>query len=177
MKEHPKELHEFLEILSNACYEYLRQQVLSGVNALQIFDSWADLLLENELEKFSLQYTQRLTGLLKADPVTSNIPIILFEIAPKIKFDDLVFADISCISLYWQEDIESIAEDLKNKYAVQGNLSPHVLLGSDELIWNETQKICTIMNEYPGFIFNLGHGITPDIKPEKVKVMIDAIRK
>ena len=70
-----------------------------------------------------------------------------------------------------------IPEDLKNKYAIQGNLSPHVLLGSDELIWNETQKICTIMNEYPGFIFNLGHGITPDIKPEKVKVMIDAIRE
>ena len=68
MKEHPRELHEFLEILSNACYEYLRQQVLSGVNALQIFDSWADLLSENELERFSLQYTQQLTNLLKADP-------------------------------------------------------------------------------------------------------------
>ena len=177
IKEHPKELLEFLEILSNACYEYLKQQVLSGVNALQIFDSWADLLLENELEKFSLQYTQRLTGLLKADPVTSNIPIILFEKAPKIKIDDLVFADISCMSLYWQEDIESVAKNFKNQYAIQGNLDPKVLLGSDELIWNETQKICSIMSKYPGFIFNLGHGITPDINPSKVKVMIDAIRQ
>ena len=177
MKEHPKELHEFLEILSNACYEYLRQQVLSGVNALQIFDSWADLLLESELEKFSLQYTQRLASLLKADPVTSNIPIILFEKAPKIKIDDLIFADISCVSLYWQENIESVAKNFKNQYAIQGNLDPRVLLGSDELIWNETQKICSIMSEYPGFIFNLGHGITPDIKPSKVKVMIDAIRQ
>ena len=177
MKEHPDELQEFLEILSNACYEYLKQQVLSGVNALQIFDSWADLLSDKDLEDFSLRYTRLLTNQLKADPVTSNIPIILFEKAPKKKITDLIFRDISCISLYWQEDIESIAEDLKNKYAVQGNLSPNVLLGSDELIWNETQKICTIMNEYPGFIFNLGHGITPDIKPEKVKVMIDAIRK
>lgn len=177
MKEHPKELHEFLEILSNACYEYLRQQVLSGVNALQIFDSWADLLLENELEKFSLQYTQKLTSLLKADPVTSNIPIILFEKAPKIKIDDLVFADISCVSLYWQEDIDRVARKLKNQYAIQGNLDPKVLLESDELIWNETQKICSIMSEYPGFIFNLGHGITPDINPSKVKVMIDAIRQ
>tara|TARA_Y100000994_G_scaffold120190_1_gene98777 strand:+ start:5099 stop:6130 length:1032 start_codon:yes stop_codon:yes gene_type:complete len=177
IKEHPKELLEFLEILSNACYEYLKQQVLSGVNALQIFDSWADLLLENELEKFSLQYTQRLTGLLKADPVTSDIPIILFEKAPKKKIDDLVFADISCMSLYWQEDIESVAKNFKNQYAIQGNLDPKVLLGSDELIWNETQKICSIMSEYPGFIFNLGHGITPDINPSKVKVMIDAIRQ
>ena len=76
------------------------------MNALQIFDSWADLLSENELERFSLQYTQQLTNLLKADPITSNIPIILFEKAPKKKIDDLVFEDISCISLYWQENIE-----------------------------------------------------------------------
>ena len=177
MKENPDELQEFLEILSNACYEYLRQQVLSGVNAIQIFDSWAELLFENELEKFSLQYTQRLASLLKADPVTSNIPIILFEKAPKIKIDDLVFENISCMSLYWQENIESVAKNFKNQYAIQGNLDPKVLLESDEIIWKETQKICNIMSEYPGFIFNLGHGITPNINPSKVKVMIDAIRQ
>ena len=118
MKEHPDELQEFLEILSNACYEYLRQQVLSGVNALQIFDSWADLLSDKDLEDFSLRYTRLLTNQLKADPVTSNIPIILFEKAPKKKITDLIFKDISCISLYWQEDIESIAKDLKNKYTI-----------------------------------------------------------
>lgn len=132
---------------------------------------------DKDLEDFSLRYTRLLTNQLKEDPVTSHIPIILFEKAPKKKITDLIFEDISCISLHWQEDIGSIALNLKNKYALQGNLDPHVLLGPDETIWNETQKICTIMNEYPGFVFNLGHGITPDIKPEKVKVMIDAIRK
>jgi len=81
------------------------------------------------------------------------------------------------VSLYWQEDIDRVARKLKNQYAIQGNLDPKVLLESDELIWNETQKICGIMSEYPGFIFNLGHGITPDINPSKVKVMIDAIRQ
>ena len=177
MKEHPDELQEFLEILSNACFEYLKQQVLSGVNALQIFDSWADLLSNKDLEKFSLRYIRILTSLLKADSITSNIPIILFEKAPMKKITELVYEDISCISLHWQEDIESVARDLKNKYAIQGNLNPHVLLGPDETIWNEAQKICKIMKGYPGFVFNLGHGITPDIKPEKVKVMIDAIRE
>ena len=176
MQEHPKELKEFLEILSNACYEYLRQQVLSGVNALQIFDSWADLLSSNDLEKFSLQYTLKLTSLLKADPITSNVPIILFEKSPKKNIIEIVYEDIACISLYWQEDISIVNEVLRNKYAIQGNLDPKVLLGSDELIWDETQKICNIMNEYPGFIFNLGHGITPDINQDKVKVMINALR-
>jgi uroporphyrinogen decarboxylase len=176
MKEHPEEIKQFLDILSNACYEYLRQQVLSGVNALQIFDSWADLLSENDLEIFSLHYTRKLTSLLKADPVTSNIPIILFEKAPKKNIIEIVFEDIACVSLFWQEDIGNVHEVLKNQYAIQGNLDPKILLESDELIWNETQKICSIMNKYPGFIFNLGHGITPDINPDKVQVMIDALR-
>jgi uroporphyrinogen decarboxylase len=177
LENHPGELKEFLEILTNACYEYLRQQVLSGVNALQIFDSWADLLTDNHLDTFSLKYTRILTQLLKADPVTANIPIILFEKSPNKKIVDILFKEITCISLFWQEDIKSVAKDLKNKYAIQGNLNPKVLLGSDESIWNETQKIGSIMKEYPGFIFNLGHGITPDIDPDKVKTMIDALRQ
>jgi len=177
MANHPTELQEFLEILSNACYEYLRQQVLSGVNALQIFDSWADLLSGNDLERFSLKYTRMLTHLLKTDPVTADIPIILFEKSPNKKITDILFEEITCASLYWQEDLESVAKDFRDKYAIQGNLDPKVLLKSDESIWHETQKICNIMKEYPGFIFNLGHGITPDIDPNKVKVMIDALRQ
>ena len=177
MEEHPDELQKFLEILSNACYEYLRQQVLSGVNALQIFDSWADLLVKNDLSRFSLKYTQMLTHLLKADPVTANIPIILFEKSPNKKIVDILFEEITCASLYWKEDIKKAAKELKNKYAIQGNLDPKILLNSDESIWEETQKICNIMKDYPGFIFNLGHGITPDIDPCKVQVMINAIRQ
>ena len=177
MEEHPDELQKFLEILSNACYAYLRQQVLSGVNVLQIFDSWADLLSEDMLEEFSVKYTRILTQLLKADPLTADIPIILFEKAPKKKIKDILFQDISCISLHWQEDIEQTSKNLKNKYAIQGNLNPKILLESDELIWTETQKICKIMKGYPGFVFNLGHGITPDIKPNKVSIMINALRQ
>ena len=177
MEEHPDELQKFLEILSNACYEYLRQQVLSGVNALQIFDSWADLLVNNELNRFSLKYTQMLTHLLKADPVTANIPIILFEKSPNKKIVDILFEEITCASLYWKEDMKKVAKKLKNKYAIQGNLDPKILLNSDESIWDETQKICNVMKDYPGFIFNLGHGITPDIDPCKVQVMINAIRQ
>ena len=177
MREHPKELQNFLEILSKACFEYLRQQVMSGVNAIQIFDSWADLLSGDNLETFSLKYTRILCKLLKEDPVTADIPIILFEKSPNKKLEDIVFKEITCISLYWQEDIESISKNFKDQYAIQGNLDPKVLLKSDESIWEATQRICNIMKEYPGFIFNLGHGITPDIDPNKVQVMIDAIRQ
>ena len=177
MQDHPSALHDFLEILCDACYRYLRQQVLSGVNALQIFDSWADLLSAQELEIFSLQYTKKITQKLKSDPMTKNIPIILFEKDPKQKITDLIFDDLSCISLHWKNDIEAISKSVKNNIAIQGNLNPMILSESDEIIYQEVQRICSIMFEYPGFIFNLGHGITPDINPQKVQTMIKAARE
>ena len=176
LSEQPQALKDFLNILTDACFQYLKQQVLSGVNAIQIFDSWADLLTTKDLETFSLIYTRKLAQMLKNDHATKKIPIILFEKAPKMNIQDLVFKDLSCISLYWQEDIKNASTTLRNKLAIQGNLNPKVLLESDEIIWNETKKICQIMKNYPGFIFNLGHGVTPNIDPKKVEVMIKAIR-
>ena len=176
LSEQPQALKDFLNILTDACFQYLKQQVLSGVNAIQIFDSWADLLTTKDLETFSLIYTRKLAQMLKDDHTTKKIPIILFEKAPKMNIQDLVFKDLSCISLHWQEDIKNASTTLRNKLSIQGNLNPKVLLESDEIIWNETKKICQIMKNYPGFIFNLGHGVTPNIDPKKVEVMIKAIR-
>ena len=176
ISDHPEAVKDYLEIITDACFQYLKQQVLSGVNALQIFDSWADLLNPNELETYSLEYTRKLARKLKEDVVTSNTPIILFEKAPQKKISDILFEDLSCISLHWSESIERVSENLKGQFAIQGNLNPLFLLDSDEIIQAETKKICDAMKNFPGFIFNLGHGITPDIKPEKVQVMIDAVR-
>ena len=176
ISDHPEAVKDYLEIITDACFQYLKQQVLSGVNALQIFDSWADLLNPNDLETYSLGYTRKLARKLKEDVVTSNTPIILFEKAPQKKISDILFEDLSCISLHWSESIESVSENLKGQFAIQGNLNPLFLLESDEIIQAETKKICGAMKNFPGFIFNLGHGITPDIKPEKVQVMIDAVR-
>jgi len=176
ISDHPEAVKDYLEIITDACFQYLKQQVLSGVNALQIFDSWADLLNPNDLETYSLEYTRKLARKLKQDVVTSNTPLILFEKAPQKKISDILFEDLSCISLHWSESIESVSENLKGQFAIQGNLNPLFLLEADEIIQAETKKICGAMKNFPGFIFNLGHGITPDIKPEKVRVMIDAVR-
>ena len=176
ISDHPEAVKDYLEIITDACFQYLKQQVLSGVNALQIFDSWADLLNPNDLETYSLEYTRKLARKLKEDVVTSKTPIILFEKAPQKNLSDILFEDLSCISLHWSESIERVSKNVKGQFAIQGNLNPSFLLESDEIIQAETKKICSAMKNFPGFIFNLGHGITPDIKPEKVQVMIDAVR-
>ena len=176
ISEHPEATKDYLEIMTDACFQYLKQQVLSGVNALQIFDSWADLLNPNDLETYSLEFTRKLVKKLKEDVVTTNTPIILFEKAPQKDITDILFDGLSCISLHWSDSIQDVSLNLKGQFAIQGNLNPSFLLESDEIIQVETQKICNAMKNFPGFIFNLGHGITPDIKPEKVQVMIDAVR-
>ena len=176
ISEHPSAIQDYLEIITDACFQYLKQQVLCGVNALQIFDSWADLLNSKDLETYSLKFTRKLARKLKEDLVTSNTPIILFEKAPQKDISDISFNELSCLSLHWSESIQDVSANLKNRFAIQGNLNPSFLLESDEIIQVETQRICRIMKNFPGFIFNLGHGITPDIRPEKVKIMIDAVR-
>ena len=176
ISEHPEATKDYLEIMTDACFQYLKQQVLSGVNALQIFDSWADLLNPNDLETYSLEFTRKLVKKLKEDVVTTNTPIILFEKAPQKDITDILFDGLSCISLHWSDSIQDVSLNLKGQFAIKGNLNPSFLLESDEIIQVETQKICNAMKNFPGFIFNLGHGITPDIKPEKVQVMIDAVR-
>ena len=123
-----------------------------------------------------MEFTRKLARKLKEDLVTSNTPIILFEKAPQKDISDILFDDLACISLHWSDSIREVSVNLKNRFAIQGNLNPSFLLESDEIIQAETQRICNAMRNFPGFIFNLGHGITPNIKPEKVKVMIDAVR-
>mgnify|MGYP003844101045 CR=1 FL=1 len=107
--------------------------------------------------------------------MTQVVPHSVTGVAFLIAFMGWMPAPID-ISIWHSIWVLEKKNDLKNKFAIQGNLNPKILLESDEIIWSETQSICRLMQNYPGFIFNLGHGITPDINPGKVQVMIDAIR-
>ena len=173
---HSNSLEKLLGLYSDACFIYLKQQVLSGINAIQIFDSWADLLNGDQFEKFSVNPTKNLVRMLKNDSVTKTIPIILFEKASPIEITDIAFDGIACMSLHHTDSLENAKLKFLNSYAIQGNLDPNVLTKSDEDINRHTREITSTMRGYPGFIFNLGHGITPNIHPDKIKIMIDSVR-
>ena len=114
--------------------------------------------------------------MLKNDPTTSNTPIIVFTRDPRVEMNSLVYKNIDCLSLYTNSDIQQ-ALLLKDKVAIQGNLDPKVLLEEKSIIKAEAYKLLDAFKEYPGYIFNLGHGITPDINPSKVKYLTDIIRE
>jgi len=89
ISDHPEAVKDYLEIITDACFQYLKQQVLSGVNALQIFDSWADLLNPNDLETYSLKYTRKLARKLKEDVLHPRL--LLFCLKKRLKKKSLIF--------------------------------------------------------------------------------------
>ena len=175
IKENNVEAHIFLEKLTNACFAYLKRQIEAGADVIQIFDSWANLLSEEEYKIYSLSYITKLISLLNKYPTTKNIPVILFSREPKAKLQTILTSNSDCLSLYWSMnniDLDQTAD----KVAIQGNLNPEILLESNDVIKRETLKILQKYTNYPGYVFNLGHGITPNINPEKIRYLTDLIR-
>ena len=176
IKENTDESHLFLSKLTDACFLYLRKQVQAGADVIQIFDSWANILDTEDLKSFSFDYIKLLINALKNDSVTSNIPIILFARDPKCSPGALIETSADCLSLYWSMNDFDI-QFARNKTALQGNLNPKILLESKDVIKTETHKLLEKFEDFPGYVFNLGHGLTPDICPEKVKYLTELVRE
>ena len=175
IRNNEEEAHIFLQKLTDACFIYLKKQVEAGADVIQIFDSWANLLSKKDYETYSLNYIRSLISKLKEDQVTASIPIILFAREPEISCNQMVKVQADCLSLYWKTKDIDLAF-LNGKVALQGNLNPEILLQEDSVIKNEADRILKQFKNYDGYIFNLGHGITPNIDPDKIKLLTDHIR-
>ena len=175
IRNNEEEAHIFLQKLTDACFIYLKKQVEAGADVIQIFDSWANLLSKKDYETYSLNYIRSLISKLKEDQVTASIPIILFAREPEISCNHMVKVQADCLSLYWKTKDIDLAF-LNGKVALQGNLNPEILLQEDNVIKNEADRILKQFKNYDGYVFNLGHGITPNINPDKIKLLTDHIR-
>ena len=175
IRNNEEEAHIFLQKLTDACFIYLKKQVEAGADVIQIFDSWANLLSKKDYETYSLNYIRSLISKLKEDQVTVSIPIILFAREPEISCNHMVKVQADCLSLYWKTKDIDLAF-LNGKVALQGNLNPEILLQEDNVIKNEADRILKQFKNYDGYVFNLGHGITPNIDPGKIKLLTDHIR-
>ena len=175
IRNNEKEAHIFLQKLTDACFIYLKKQVEAGADVIQIFDSWANLLSKKDYETYSLNYIRSLISKLKEDQVTASIPIILFAREPEISCNHMAKVQADCLSLYWKTKDIDLAF-LNGKVALQGNLNPEILLQEDNVIKNEADRILKQFKNYDGYVFNLGHGITPNIDPGKIKLLTDHIR-
>jgi len=150
---------------------HVDKQIEAGANIIQIFDSWAGLLPKREFEKYCYLPISKVVNHIK----TKKIPAICF---PKgigenyIDFCSTVKPD--CISIDYEVDPKWIKEKI-NGIPVQGGLDPKILLGDKEKIKKNTENYLNIFKDYP-YIFNLGHGVLPEIKPETIEYVIRLVR-
>jgi len=150
---------------------HVDMQIKAGADIIQLFDSWAGLLPKNELENFCYYPTSKIVQHIKS----KNIPVICFPKGIRenyIDFCSIVKPD--CISIDFEVDPKWVKEKL-NGISVQGGLDPKILLRDKEDIKKNTEKYLNVFKGYP-YVFNLGHGVLPEIKPETIEYIIQIVR-
>ena len=174
-RNHESELHSMLEILAKSAASYLAEKSRCGASALMIFDTWGGILNTDQFRNFSLRYMEYITRSL-ADEVPET-PVILFTRGAGDWLEDIAATGCTAIGVDWNVDLGQARKTVGNKVALQGNLNPASLKSDDEEIRSQTKQILEKFGRGNGHVFNLGHGITPDIDPQKVEVLVEAVHE
>jgi len=171
IEEDPKSFHRLLEKLTRVSIDYITAQVRAGAVAIQIFDSWANILSDEQFELFCLPYLQRLV-----DAVKSKAPVILFCRDSSKRHAQLTRVKPSCISLDEQCSMAEMRKILPAEMAIQGNVAPLLLKQPPALIEQHVEKLLTSLARAKGVIINLGHGVLPDTPLHHVQCFVNAVR-
>ena len=167
----PEFMHQILAKVTAALIGYMKEQIKAGVNAVQIFDSWAAALEEQAYFEFGFSYINKIVDSVKAE--FPHIPVIVF---PKgiSGYLDKISGNFDVFGVDWSTPIELAKEKLSPRYVLQGNMEP-TRLYSKKAIDEGVDKILSTMKGAP-HIFNLGHGILPDVPVENAKYFIKAVQ-
>lgn len=177
LQQDPKVLHELLKILAQSVATHLNAQIKAGVQAVMIFDTWGGMLDTANYQTFSLQYVQYIIENLIKEHDGQRIPVILFTKDGGQWLEFMVRTGAQALGLDWNTRLNKARARVGDKVALQGNLNPNVLLESPAKIEAEVARILEEYGTGSGHIFNLGHGITPDVPPENVAVLVDAVHR
>jgi uroporphyrinogen decarboxylase len=169
----PESMHLLLDKLANSVVNYLNQQVLSGADSLMIFDTWGGVLSRDNYLEFSLKYMQKIVQKLKT--LHPNTPITLFSKNGGKHLEHIAGSGCDGIGIDWTVELGEVEQQIGDKVCIQGNLDPAILAASPEVIEREVEKVMKQFKGDTGHIFNLGHGITPEIEPEKMQVLVEAV--
>jgi uroporphyrinogen decarboxylase len=161
-----------MEKISEVLIRYLNAQVRSGVQALQLFDSWVGCLSPGDYEEYILPYSQKIIK-----GVGEKVPLIHFATSSAALLDLMRQAGGDVIGVDWRIDISEAWARLGYDVAIQGNLDPVVLCGPVGLIEKEVKRILDSVAGRPGHIFNLGHGILPNTPPDHVDALVEMVHR
>ena len=176
MYSEPEVVHILLDKLAQSVILYLNAQIAAGAQSVMIFDTWGGVLTPNAYREYSLSYMQQIVEGLTRQADGRVVPITLFTKNGGLWLEDIAKTGCDAIGIDWTMDIRLARARVGDKVALQGNMDPAILLGSPERIRLEVQAILDGYGQGSGHVFNLGHGITPDVDPERARVFIEAVQ-
>ncbi|PJD96868.1 MAG: uroporphyrinogen decarboxylase [Legionella sp.] len=175
MYSEPTLLHQLLVTLTQSVADYLLEQIKAGVNAVMLFDTWGGLLTSRHYQSYSLFYLQQIVQQIKDKH--PEIPVILFTKGGGQWLESMAATGCDALGLDWTCDLKKAKQQVGHQVALQGNLDPSVLLGSSAAIQQEVSQVLADFGSGCGHVFNLGHGITPDVNPDNVRILVDAVHE
>jgi len=173
----PATMHALLDVVARAVAAYLAAQAAAGAQALMVFDTWGGLLAPAMFREFSLRYLAQIAQSLQVHNVAKHVPLILFSKGANGHLEALADTRCAALGLDWTIELGAARARVGSRVALQGNLDPAVLHARPETIRAEVQRALDSFGAHPGHVFNLGHGITPDVDPERLGVLIDAVHE
>lgn len=165
----PTLAHELLNRITDVTIQYLKAQIRAGAQIVQVFDSWAGILGKEQYAEFGLKYIEKITNAIDEAPIT------LFSKGAYGSVVDLANLKCNTIGLDWSMDVSEIRKAVGETRTLQGNLDPCVLYSSHAEVKNHTNNLLDSFKSRR-HIVNLGHGVYPDVDPEKVKTFIKTVK-
>jgi uroporphyrinogen decarboxylase len=175
--ERPDLLHGLLAKLAAATTAYLNAQIAAGAQAVMVFDTWGGMLSPETYRSFSLNYMKKIVAGLTRESEGRRVPVILFTKGAGTRLAEMADSGCDALGVDWTTDLAEARRLTGDKVALQGNLDPSVLLAGPEVIRREVGAVLASYGNGPGHVFNLGHGITPDVDPENAGAMIEAVHE
>lgn len=172
LKSEPNQLDRLLSILAESVALYLEAQIEAGAHVVMIFDSWGGILDGEDYVRFSLQPIERI--LEKLGPV---VPRILFARGGGGRLTEISVTGCEAIGLDETVNLRAAREEVGQTCALQGNLDPVLLRADAEDLRTAARALLEDYGPHPGHVFNLGHGITPDIDPDRLACLIDEVHR
>jgi uroporphyrinogen decarboxylase len=171
----PATAHRLLDTLARSVAAYLSAQAAAGAQVLMVFDTWGGMLGPAAYREFSLRYMAQVIDALKADAHARELPVILFSKGAHAHLAAMADTGCAALGVDWTIDLADARQAVNGKVALQGNLDPAVLRANPDTIRHEVRRVLDSYGKHPGHVFNLGHGVTPEVDPEHVKVLVDEV--
>jgi uroporphyrinogen decarboxylase len=173
----PQSMHRLLDTVADAVTAYLNAQVAAGAQALMIFDTWGGVLTPADYRDFSLHYMQKIVDGLTREAEGRRVPIILFTKGGAQWLEAMADTGADALGIDWSTDIGEARRRVGDRVALQGNLDPAALYATPDIIREKVAGVLEAFGPGSGHVFNLGHGINPDVDPEHAGTLVNAVHE